>query len=547
VSAIQRWRAPQADGAVLADPPLSSTGQLLADNRRLLDTDAVRILGQPLAELRAQARREAVAAATNYLRQAGEPVPDVAPDSLVLAGHQPELFHAGVWVKNFALSGIARAGNCAPLNLIVDNDTAKSTALRLPARSGEGAAEDCGTSVGLATVPFDTWAGEVPYEERAVHDEALFASFADRATEVLRPWGIEPLLPVFWAEACRQVGRTLLLGERLAAARRTLERRWGCRNLEVPLSALCRTESFAWFACHLLFHLPNFHQTYNDAVQDHRRRHGIKSRNHPVPDLVRDGDWLETPLWGWRSGQTRRGRLMARLTANQIELRAGPETWPALPRSCDVRAAVAAWRDLERRGFKVRSRALTTTLYARLLVGDLFVHGIGGAKYDALTDEIIRRFFHLQPPAFLMLSATLHLPLATYPARPEKHAGLARKLRDLHCNPQRHLSGELAWQPEVARLVQQKEDWIARQPQAAAEKRERFHRIRTLSERLETHLVDQERLLRRQLDCTERQLSANMVLQRRDYAFCLFPEAKIRPFCEHFLNVGEPRGVSPRC
>ncbi len=116
-----------------------------------------------------------------------------------------------------------------------------------------------------------------------------------------------------------------MLGECFAAARRGLERRWGCHNLEVPLSAVCRTEPFGWFTAHLLTELPRFHAAYNDCVHAYRRRNRIKSRNHPVPDLAADGDWLEAPLWGWRGGQTRRGRLFVAAAGDRVELRCGTE------------------------------------------------------------------------------------------------------------------------------------------------------------------------------------------------------------------------------
>jgi len=94
---------------------------------------------------------------------------------------------------------------------------------------------------------------------------------------------------------------------------------------------------------------------------------------------------------------------------DRLELRAGEDRWPSLPRPAEGHAetAVKAWRGLEEQGFKVRSRALTNTLYARLFLSDLFLHGIGGGKYDELTDELIRRFYGVEPPAFLILSAYL--------------------------------------------------------------------------------------------------------------------------------------------
>ena len=90
------------------------------------------LAGRPWSELQRDARRAAVEAARDYFRPRGEPVPDFAGDRLILAGHQPELFHPGVWVKNFALNGLARRHGLTPINLVVDNDTVKSTALRLP-------------------------------------------------------------------------------------------------------------------------------------------------------------------------------------------------------------------------------------------------------------------------------------------------------------------------------------------------------------------------------------------------------------------------------
>src|SRR5207253_8693952 len=106
----------------------------LQDNRRRLDQAATVILSQPLSSLRARARQAALQASRDYLRAAGEPEPDFSPGAgLFLAGHQPELFHAGVWAKNFALGGLARQHGGVALNLIVDTDLAKVTDLKMPA------------------------------------------------------------------------------------------------------------------------------------------------------------------------------------------------------------------------------------------------------------------------------------------------------------------------------------------------------------------------------------------------------------------------------
>jgi len=371
--------------------------------------------------------------------------------------------------------------------------------------------------------------GEVPFEEREVADETLFTGFAEHVAQAMRDWDFTPLLGKYWAEVRRQAQHTRLLGERLARARRTLERSWGCHNLEVPVSRLCRTEPFAWFACHLLSELPRFHAVYNEVVRDYRRRHRLKSQNHPVPDLATEGDWLETPFWAWRAGQARRGRLLARIRAGKIELRVGAENLPALT----LHAAPNLWMDLETQGFKVRSRALTNTLYARLFVADLFIHGIGGGRYDELTDQIIRRFYGLEPPRFLVLSATRLLPLPAYPIQPSEVRRLERLARDLECNPQRYLSSAPS---PIQELVAEKQTWITLEPKNGQDRRRRFEALRTLTRQLRPHLADRLRDTRHQFVENDRRLQANAILRRRDYAFCLFPEESLRPFVTQFSS-----------
>jgi hypothetical protein len=520
-------RAPEADGAVLAMPPLSAVGQLVDTNSRRLQRSGVDVLGRPWDDLRRSARRAAVAAARDYLTSLGEPVPEVVDEHLLMAGHQPELFHPGVWAKHFALCGLSRRHQLTALNLVVDNDTVKATALRVPHPPTPEHQWPYG-----ASVPFDRWTGEMPYEDRTIVERPLFRQFAHAALAILRPWALEPLLRPFWEEVLRLADRTPLLGSCLAGARRTMERRWGCHNLEAPVSAICRTEPFAWFACHLLSGLPRFHVAYNECVHDYRRSHRIRSRNHPVPDLATDGDYCETPFWGWRSGQTRRGRLFARLAPDRVELRCDAQAWPSLPSpAANAAGAVAAWQALERDGYKVRSRALSNTLYARLFLSELFVHGIGGAKYDELTDAILRRFYGCEPPLFLVLTATRLLPLPALPCSPDDRRRLIRHVRDVHYNPQRHLAGGL----ELDGLVREKQAWIDRTPTTPPERRERFEMIRRLTAALRAPLEGEEQRLRDELGRCEKQVEANTVLRRRDYAFCLYPEATLRPFLTQLL------------
>jgi hypothetical protein len=529
---LPRLRAPREHGGVLAEPPLEQAGTLLERNRRERLSASPELLGKPLTEVRRLAREEAWAVAVRYLAEGDEPIPDPpTPDQpWLLAGHQPELFHPGVWVKNFALKGLAQRYGAFSLNLVVDNDAARPPLLRVPS----------GTHV--AAVPFDHWQAESPYEERSVLDEDLFATLPDRSERYFRGWPFTPLLSPFWRDVRRQAERTPLLGERLASARRAFERRWGCTQAEVPLSRVCQGEAFAWFACHLVRDARRLREAYNRAVHDYRRRYGLRNRFHPVPDLAEEGEWTETPLWAWRTGQKRRARLFVRQAGDAVQLRAGSDPWPALPLGGDPSRLVGAWTDLAAAGYKVRTRALTTTLYSRLVLGDLFIHGIGGGKYDELTDALIADFFGCPVPAFLVLSATLLLPLPRFTADPEWCRRLAREHRDLWYNPQRHFPGGSV--PAPARdLVREKEVWVNRTPTTRDGRRERFEELRRLNEQLRPTLAAEEERLRRMRDECREHLRRNEVIGRRDYAFCLYPEEMLQDFVQRFVST-EPSAVA---
>jgi hypothetical protein len=535
----RRLRAPGQNGAILSEPPFAEVGDLIRANRETLSKPGPPLLGHSWTSLRSEARQTIVGLARAYLRGAGEPVPEYGHESLLMAGHQPDLVHAGVWVKHFALNGLARKYGSTPVNIVVDNDTAKSCSIRLPILSGAGTDQPQ-----LVNIPFDHWSGEVPFEERGINDESLFAALADRAAPVHRHWGFTPLLGVYWREALIQARRTSLQGERFAAARRSLERQWGCHNLEIPVSSLCASRPFAWFACHLLSDLRRFHGIYNHCVHEYRRQYGIRSRNHPVPDLLVDDDWYEIPFWTWRTGERVRHRPMARLGVTAIELRSGGEPWPSLPLAdkAGVEAAVNAYLDLQARGFKVRSRALTNTLFARLFLADLFIHGIGGAKYDELTDEIIRRFYGFVAPGYMVLSATLRLPLPAYPATEESSRRFAAMLRDLRYNPQRHLQEKLRRERAVQDLVEEKQAWIKRQPNDLRERKLRFEKLRALTAQLSPFVREELNGIAQEHSRSANQVRANAILQRRDYAFCLFPQSVLRPFCVQFLSADVSAG-----
>jgi hypothetical protein len=530
-----RLRAPSTDGALLAVPPLGEVAALFRQTAERLAAWDHDFQGRRARRLRCLVHREVIAAACSFLKRHGLDLPEFRCSAasenstpLVVTGHQPELYHPGVWVKNFATAALARAHGGIGLNLIVDNDIPKSSSIRVPMVTGDRAR--------TIRVEFDQWQGEFPYEDLRVHDEGVFASFGDRVLRVLGGAIADPVIADFWPRAVRQAENELTVGLRLALARRELEAVWGIHNLEIPLSEVCQTEGFAWFACHLLAHLPRFAEIHNQTLAEYRALYGIRSKNHPVSALVLRGEWREAPLWVWREGQPRRRALLVRQLARTMQLRIGGEAdvLTELPLSPDREAccAVEQLRALNHRAIRVRTRALTTTMFCRYLLGDLFLHGIGGAKYDELGDAIARRFFGIDPPGFMTLSLTAWLGLPAHRATASDLASVDRALRDLVYNPDRHL-GEPAG-PEVRKILMRKREAIAQEGRTRSQRLARFREIRSINEALQPLVQDSARSLQTLRSQTLADLHWNRVVQDREFSFVLHSQPRMR---ESMLRV----------
>jgi hypothetical protein len=527
--------APHTSGARLIQPPAESMSDLLALNRQILARSDYDVQGVPLVELAAAGKRQLLAAALQYTRSYRDvPDPPAAPADILLAGHQPELFHPGVWLKNFALGELARQHGAAAVNLVIDSDTIKSSSLRVPGGSAEAPT--------VEAVPFDTPSAEIPFQARQIQDRQLFASFGRRAAERLKPLVADPMVREFWPLAVACSERTANLGECLAQARHQWEGRWNLATLEIPQSGVCNLEACHRLTAHLTAHLPRFWEIYNSALAEYRSRHRVRSHAHPAPELAAEGSWLEAPYWIWTDEDPRRRRVFVRATGDEliltdrhrleIPLRLAPES--------DAGPAIEQLAALAPRGIHLGSRALLTTLAARLLFGNLFLHGIGGAKYDRLTDTIIERFFGVEPPAYMVVSGTLHLPIEHRAVTKDQLRGLESRLRELTYHPERFLSAtanssesQVRDGHSVERFVAEKRHWIAQQV-AHEGARRRSHAIRQANEDLQPWVAGERVALTKEAALVKRQLRAETILSSRSYGFCLHPEKTLREFLLEF-------------
>ncbi len=268
-------------------------------------------------------------------------------------------------------------------------------------------------------------------------------------------------------------------------------------------------------------------------MHEYRRANGIRNAAHPVPDLATDGHWLEAPLWIWSTEQPQRLRAFICSCGNDfvISNRAGRSIRLTIDPEGDASDAVRRLMEWRRQGVKIRSRALVTTLWARLALSDLFLHGIGGAKYDQVTDRLMETFFNLPPPGIMVLSATLYLPIER-PAEPVADLRtIHRQLRNLTYHPDSYLRNAAVPDGDAAAaaLIAEKQHWIDT-PATHDNAYGRWKALNRVNNDLQPWVAPRRQQLLDQLAISQRAQRHEKVLGSRDYGFCLFPETYLQEF-----------------
>lgn len=377
------WKAPADDGQVLLWP---LPDQLLRDTesnlRRLNATREASIQGVPLADLRRDMRA--------WVGHVNNDRP------LIAMGHQTELYHAGVWAKNALADAMARKLGGRAVQFAVDTDEPKHLKLKWP-----------GGAVPLADDEATAdWSGLLP-----VPSPAHLARVSDLVAAAAARWNFRPLLPEFLTSMRGLSPGSAGLSAALMEAMHELDVSLGLRHHASLFSPICAAEPYLLFAHHVLSRADAFATDYNGALADYRRENRVRTPGRPMPDLKISRDDCEVPFWldSLSTGTRTRATVLRRADRWVLRAPTGSEFAFHADAAAPIAAtALAAW--LGENHLRLAPRALTLTTVLRLLIVDQFVHGIGGGRYDQVTDRLLASHFGLEPPRFAVTTATLYFP-----------------------------------------------------------------------------------------------------------------------------------------
>lgn len=386
------WKAPKQDLSHLIWPePQQIIQQTHANFHQLGKDQETLICGIPLAQWRASIRS----------------IWGVQDQPLVATGHQIELYHPGVWVKNILISLLADQIGGRAIHIAVDTDTPKHLTLKWP-----GSARSITDDPAIMNAE---WLGQVrrPSPEYIAQ---LRKDFEKSAAN----WPFQPIAGLFFdhlIQACNTPRARL--AECLTHATRETDQFLGLNYQFQILSDLLNSDAYLALVYQIASDIGVFATHYNQSLKAYRAEAGIRSSTRPMPDLSMSEDEIELPFWfdELTTGERSRAKVALSPQGSILITPAGDGfVFASHPRS-EENQPQRLRKFLEDNNLRLSPRALTLTLFLRLLVVDQFVHGIGGARYDQVTDRIMAGYFGIRPPDFSVTTATLYFPTARQVSR----------------------------------------------------------------------------------------------------------------------------------
>ena len=535
---IKSFTIPKKNREIFIVPAFEDIPGLIDLNKKRFQSYDFNINGTPFSQFREQVRSATLKEAGKYSEKiwalcsnmniagtenlSGVKNSFTPERNIILTGHSPALAHPGAVIKHSLVNSIAKKSNGIGINMVVDNDASNDNCLNIPDINDlDSSAEKMEYHPGLRNLAFE----EIRYA-----DSTQLSTLKERVLKSVHDPDMKKTFEDFINIAVTLSGETLQFSDLFTFARHAFLTRFGINNLEVPVSHISETDPFLNFFLHITANLKCFVDVYNAKLREYRKLKKISSKANPLPDLMEKGFVVEMPFWMWKRDEPRKNLFASVANESRVSIICENK----VVEHFDFGGRNGSTKNLERlktlisNGIKIRPKAIANTMYSRLFFSDLFVHGIGGAKYDLITDEIIREFFGAEPPEYATISATLHLPYKPFDVSGEDITKLKHVIKDMGYNPDRYASGEIMEDAGMISLINEKNDLIAKMSHDTKEKHLAFGRIKQLNGLMKEKISPLIKEKEKEMDDLEKKIKYNSIVTNRNYPFCLYPELMLR-------------------
>lgn len=448
-----------------------------------------------------RAPQSTIAGANSFSSELGLP-----SGSLVYSGHQATFWHPGILAKRFAASAVAaKLGQDAhAVWLVVDQDATDATRLDLPCTTPDGVR----SSLVHVLTPRDGMSGKMEIAGRTGTITLLTPALARPALTPPNPESLSAISSLApstrasldaFSRAIAAASSATSQAVQVSDAIDALLESVAAPAHRILASDLSRTTLFRELCRRMLADPAACTRAYNQAVAEHPDA-GLRP-------LECAAARIELPLW--KLGATKRGTPRERVLASELA--------PLLEVPASSLIPV------------LLPRALLMTAMVRLASACIFIHGLGGEKYDPATERWLALWLTDLPKLRLapavIATASLYLKQeGTPPAATQRARNIdIQKLRRVRYDP--HMSHDAALeQAKQAALAE-----IESHPRRSPQRRAAYIRLTQIIEQHRTaHAADVARAEASLIEIISRAADPHIIdtdpALRRDWPFFLYPD-----------------------
>jgi len=432
--------------------------------------------------------------------------------------------HCGIWAKNLAACRFAEAVDGGSLHLVLDHDIC-DTAMVLPEQNSDG-------NWRFERLEIESEQRDVPLEFRQLPQRTHFRRFVDAVVNARTG----QLCAAAWPE-CEMLSNDKISGlnniaELITYLQSLLNAALGLNIMYLPVSMLSQSDAFVNFVIPIMVDATGLASSYNSAVStqiaEQRDNHGGKLRFLLI-DITTG--LTELPFW-LVSPNGKRGSLCVTVDkTGKIRVGTASNELGNLDSASQSGKVHQFKQILQQSGYRLRPKAVSLTLFVRLFLADWFIHGIGGAFYEGVTDYIIQNYYRKNALRFGVATCTMMLPLSNTPGSTKDNLSqLKHKLHNIKHGPERYIEDSVLKRQPVVSLVREKEQLIHQATDSSlpsSARRSAWDSLSVINEKLLQYAKGTAEMLKKRIAELETDTISQEACDHREYFFGIFPKERL--------------------
>jgi len=502
----------------LVTPPYKNLSDAIDANTQLLLKNKVNILDIPLNEHRSAIRPKLLHHSKAYMDSIGLTTDNIrSKNGFIATGHQCQFFHPGITIKYALTNTLAKQKKATPINLIVDTDTSKNLGLTVPIINKDHSIALTTLAIGNFDKHTTVSSHDLPSQQELAK---LYASFLSLKIAGITQSQKENIVAIF--KKCSEKANCLT--DFYCLVNHHLGHSTSCDMLHLPVSVMAKTDTFYAFCYDMIINCESIYKHYNTALTKYRKSHRLRNKTQPLPDLYKtDEGFIELPFWLLTPKQPR-APLFIKHHGPNIVIAKNNKPIGLLP--CNSKFPTVDFSNLlKENNITIAPRAITLSIFARLFIADMFIHGTGGARYDQISDMVISDYYGIAPPQICAATATMHLPLDTQSNNDIIEAQLNKaKLahRSLQYNCEKHINNVPHYLIEEKMKLIERHNILKGSKGNKHEKREIFNALLNIRHKIKAHTKDAISENKLTIKRLQAQLKQHNIATGREYFTGLF-------------------------